>query len=370
MNASKRLEEFLESLASEAQTGDRFPTMRSLMARFGVSQSVVQRVTERMKAEGRISAETGRGTFFVGNPRSNQALPENEAVSEPNQRSIILLRRATSVQRGRIVLELLRDLLQKDRCRVVELSYTDNRDAIEILRNVPRFDACVLQSSFETISIDMLNTARQKTDVIVVDGAVLAGTEVDAVGVEWGSAVQLAIDHLVSQGHRSIGFVMSSHFILATELGRIRFEACRVNEQMKGEKTVIKVPAWPHENYETLAAECIANLRKSKGDFPFTALIVWGIESGEKFRDCLLRYNIKLPDDLSVVLLGRTDLKNEHADFFACAGIDTTELASMLHETITNRWKETTREYSVKYLPIHLSDGESVGRPLKVETAS
>lgn len=367
MNASKRLEDYLESLAREAQSGDRLPTVRSLMARFGVSQSVVQRITERFKTEGRIWAETGRGTFFVGKQGTDQPLPENDVKLNSGQRSVILLRRVTSVQRGRRVLELLHDLLQKDHCRVVELSYTDNRDAIEILKNVPRFDACVLQSSFETISIEMLNTARQKTDVIVVDGAVLAGTEVDAVGIEWGSGIQLAIDRLVSQGHRSIGFVMSSHFVLATELGRIRFETSRVTEQMKGEKTVIKVPVRPHEDYETVAAEYIANSRKQEGILPFTALIVWGIENGEKFRDCLLRYHIKTPEDLSIVLLGRTDLGNEHANFFACAGFDTTLQASTLHEVITKRWKDKTREYRVKYLPIHFSDGESIGRPLGAE---
>ncbi|MCG8508348.1 MAG: GntR family transcriptional regulator, partial [Rhodospirillales bacterium] len=70
MNASKRLNDYLESLARQAEPGDRLPTVRSLMAQFGVSQSVVQRITERLKAEGRISAETGRGTFFVGDPGS------------------------------------------------------------------------------------------------------------------------------------------------------------------------------------------------------------------------------------------------------------------------------------------------------------
>lgn len=354
MTGQQSLETYLETLARDAAPGDRLPTVRQLMAEFGVSQQIVQRATEQLRAEGRITAATRRGTFFVGADDAGKPVPASQA----DQRAVLFLRRSTSLQRGRRVLELLQNRLQADGCRVVEVSYTDGRDALRILRTLPRFDACVLQSTFETISIDMLAAARQKSPVLVVDGAVLAETEVDAVGIEWGSAVNLALDHLRSMGHQRIGLVISSHFALATELGRIWFQA----RSEPGTARVIQIPAWPQEDYAAKAAERIAAEREPGGALPFSALIVWGIENGIDFAACLDRQGIKVPGDLSIVLLGRTDLANEHANFFTSCGTTTTLLANALHETIAQRWREPEREYRVRYMPMTLSEGKSVMR--------
>jgi DNA-binding LacI/PurR family transcriptional regulator len=352
MVGQQRLETFLETLAREAKPGDRLPTVRQLMTEFGVSQQIVQRATEQLRIQGRITAATRRGTFFVGDERAAPA----KATQRSDQRTVLFLRRSTSLQRGRRVLELLQSRLQAEGCRVVEVSYTDGRDALQILRTLPRFDACVLQSTFETISIEMLAAARQKSPVLVVDGAVLAETEVDAVGIEWGSAVNLALEHLWSQGHERIGLVISSHFALATELGRIWYQA-RIAPQ---KAQVIQIPSWPQEDYAAKAAEMIAAQRDAGGKLPFSALIVWGIEDGADYAACMARQGIDIPSELSVVMLGRTDLANEHANFFTSCGTTTTLLAKTLHETIAQRWQEPDREYRVHYLPMRLSEAKSV----------
>lgn len=314
MQATQRLESYLESLATNARPGDRVPTVRQLMSEFGVSQAVVLRATERLKAQGKISAQVGRGTFFVGEEHARGLAAEtHETKGRADQKSVLILRRSTRLQRGRRVLELLQAHLQENNCRVVEVAYTDSRDALDILRNLPHFDACIIQSTFETITIDMLAAVRRKSAAIVVDGAVLAGTEVDAVGFEWGSAVELALGHLRSHGHSRIGLVLSTHFVLAAELGRIWFE-CRM-DGAPDTHTVIQVPAWPQEDFAAKAAEEIANTRNSSGELPFSALIVWGVESGNVFLDQLREKGIDVPGTLSVVLLGRTDLESEHGGF-------------------------------------------------------
>ncbi|MCG8509989.1 MAG: substrate-binding domain-containing protein, partial [Rhodospirillales bacterium] len=277
-----------------------------------------------------------------------------------DQRSVLFLRRSISLQRGRRVLEHLHELLQLGGCRVVEVSYTDGRDAIRILRNMPRFDACVLQNTFEPISIDMLSAARQKTEALVVDGAVLAGTEIDAAGNEWGSAVDLALDYLQAKGHRAIGYVQTSHFLLATELGRIRFLARTVRSESEEPGILIEIPAWPQEDYEQLTAKRIGELKTPSGRLPFTALIVWGIENGAGFVSSLSECGVEVPSDLSIILIGRTDLDNEHAGFFTICGTDTGTQAKALHDAITERWQDRSGEYRVRYLPMQFFEGRSV----------
>ncbi|WP_175546843.1 substrate-binding domain-containing protein [Natronohydrobacter thiooxidans] len=359
MSASQRLESYIESLALNARPGDRVPPVRHLMAQFGVSQAVVMRATERLKLQGRISAEVGRGTFFSGGEAEHAAHAEpREAPEVPDQRSVLFLRRSIRLQRGRRVLERLHIQLQDMGCRVVEVAYTDSRDALDILRNMPRFDTCVLQSTFETIAIDMLAAAHRLAPSIVIDGAVLAGTEVDSVGFEWASAVDLALDHLAAAGHNRVGLLLSTHFVLAAELGRIRFDSRRQTNDNLSEP--IRIPAWPHEDFVAKAAEAVAGLRQSAGDLPFTALIVWGIEDGADFVSQLARRGIDVPADLSIVLLGRTDLVNEHAEFFTVAGSTTEAQAEALEQTIRRRWAQPDSDYRVTYLPLTLVPGKSV----------
>jgi DNA-binding LacI/PurR family transcriptional regulator len=360
MTPAQRIDEYLDSLAREAQPGERLPSVRGLMAEFGVSQSVVQRATERLKAEGRITAETGRGMFFVGTAGEVPPAPARGRVARPAHRSVLFLRRSTSLRRGRRVLEQLQDRLQADGCGVVEVSYTDSGDAMEILRTLPRYDACVMQSTFETITIDMLAATRRKTANIVIDGAVLAGTEVDAVGIEWGSAIDLALDHLRANGHRRIGLVIGSRFLLATEIGRIWYQ--RRMSETPDDATLIEVPALPHEDYVDQAVRQIVARRDAKGRLPFSALIVWGIERGSQFTAGLAENGIAIPRDLSVVLLGRTDLANEHADFYTICGASTVAQTDALYHAIQDRWSTPTAEHRVRFLSMELKMQASVAR--------
>ena len=50
------LEQFLDHLAHEARPGDRLPTIRELMKRFGVSQVLVQRAFQGLKDRGLIDS--------------------------------------------------------------------------------------------------------------------------------------------------------------------------------------------------------------------------------------------------------------------------------------------------------------------------
>jgi DNA-binding LacI/PurR family transcriptional regulator len=364
MDKKEDLESYLESMARSAAPGDRLPTVRTLMTRFGVSQGVVQKAMSALKQRGLISAEVGRGTFFVG---AAETATGPGPAAEARAPSVLLLRRATSLQRGKRVLELLQARFQSDGWRVVEMSYTDHRDALAILRTLPKFDCCVVQSTFETISIEMLVALQRKTRSIVIDGAALSGTEADAVGLEWGTSVGLAVARLERLGHGAIGLVTTAHFLLASELGRRRFLGAGSDA---GRRSIVEIPAWPHQDYERLAVDRIAALRRADGSFPFSALIVWGIESGQLFRKLLADRGIAVPGDLSVVLLGRTDLMSEHDGFFDCIGSSTARQAEKLYEAVQRRRNDADAEYRTFYLDCETRDGRSTDAPSTAEPPS
>ncbi|MEX0407536.1 GntR family transcriptional regulator [Aquibium sp. LZ166] len=55
--------------------GDRLPTLKQLVATFGVSPMTVRHALAGLESEGLISAERGRGTFVTGKPRMPESVP-------------------------------------------------------------------------------------------------------------------------------------------------------------------------------------------------------------------------------------------------------------------------------------------------------
>ena len=353
---STELNLFLDELAGAAKPGDRVPPVRDLMRRFGVSQIVVQHALDRLKAGRLIESQVGRGTFFTVSGSSTGS----SAVATPGAvRSVLLLRRSVSIVRGRVVVDGLQRHFAAEGHRVLEVSYTDSEHARAVLKGLPRFDACVIQSSFEPIAIETLAAVRQKTDVVAVDGVALVGTEVDAVGLEWGEPLATAIQLLVRRGHRSIAFATTSHPFLANELARRRLEELR-RTLPDLDLHLLALPRLPQQDLEGALAAVLQERLDASGRPPFTALVAWGVEDGARFRELLSGIGLAVPAALSVVLLGRADLANEHADFFDVVGCNAADQVEYLHEAIGARWADPSRAYGISFLPVVTRAGASI----------
>ncbi len=366
-NSTSDLEQFLDELARGARSGDRLPTIRELMRRFDASQMVVQRAFQGLKARGLIASQVGRGTYFQadGGPPAASAgarAGSTAGTRSPVARSVLLLRRSISIARGRVLVEGLQRRFTADGHRVLGVSYTDPEHALTVLKGLPRFDACVIQSTFKTITIDLLAALREKSDVLAVDGAALVGTDVEAVGMEWGEPLTAAIALLQQRGHRRIAYATTSHPLLATQLGRRRFEHLQ-NTLTSIELQAITVPHLPDENYEAVLVDMIKAGLDASGRPPFTALVAWGIEDGVKFRGLLSDIGVGIPSPLSVVLLGRTDLANEHADFFDTIGCSVADQVETLYQAINARWTDPSIPYGVRLIPVASRVGKSITTP-------
>lgn len=363
-SANYELEQFLEKLAREARPGARVPTIREMMRRFGASQVAVQRAIQSLKDAGLIDAQVGRGTYFraAAAPAPLAASKGAPAGAREAVKSILLLRRSVSITRGRV---LLQDLLQRfaaDGHAVLEVSYTDPDHARAVLNALPRFDACVVQSTYRSIPINLLVALRDKCEVLAIDGAALIGVDVEAVGTEWGEPLACAVDLLRQRGHQRIAYATTSQPFLATQLGRRRFDYLR--GALGGvDLQEITLPLLPDEDYGAALADTIAARRDASGALPFTALVAWGIEDGARFRALLSEAGLDIPRALSVVLLGRTDLVNEHADFFDSFGCSVADQAQCLVDAIQARWADPALPYGVRLTPVRSRAGQSIAAP-------
>lgn len=361
MNRQGDLRTYLAEQARRAEVGDRLPTVRWLMREFGLSQASVQRALAELKAEGLIVARAGRGTMFV--ERSVQPLDEvdeRHGVGD-HPRSVLILRRSASTRRGRVVLDILQRRLVEAGHRTLEVAYSDAHHAVGVLQALPRFDACIVQNFFEPMPIEMLAALRRRTDAIIIDGAWLVGTDVDAVGFEWGEPVDRAAALLHKHGHRRIGFATTMNPFLANELGRQRY----AHLQARAADPELLQPALllqelPHQGYEAALVAALAAQVDDKGRLPFTGLIAWGIESGSVFRDRLDQSGIRVPQALSIVLLGRTDIEEEAAGFFAMVGCRASEQCDGLYDALRERWARPQSPHRLNFMPVHEREGASV----------
>ena len=354
------LDRYLDDLASQAQAGARVPSIRDLMRRFKVSQAIVARAFAALREQGLIASEVGRGTFFqAGDARVGR----KAAAPRSGPRSVLLLRRSVSIQRSRVLIQGVQRRLTDAGHRVLEVSYTDSAHAHDVLRTLPSFDACVIQTTFETITIGMLATLRDKAGVLAVDGAALAGLDVDAVGVEWGEPLSAATDLLRQRGHRRIAFATTTHSFLANQLGLKRW--AQLQDAAPSELQLLPVPKVSYEDYEAALVDLLRTRMDAdaEGRLPFTALVCWGIEDGSRFRSLLSAIGIDIPGSLSVVLLGRADLVNEHADFFETFGCNVADQIDGLCRAIESRWAQPARPYVTDWIPLAHRAGQSVAEP-------
>ncbi|SEK64850.1 regulatory protein, gntR family [Roseateles sp. YR242] len=390
MNASPNaLLRHLEQLSADAEPGQQLPTIRELMRRFGASQAMVQRAFQELKALGLIESQVGRGTYFLSRAPSGTSTTIEPVHSMQRRttgagaagqhgtastgpangpRAILLLRRSVSVARGRLLVEGLQRRFSADGHQVLEVAYNDPLHALTVLKGLPRFDACVVQSTFRTIPIALLAALREKTDVVAIDGASLAGADVEAVGTEWSEPLAIAVGLLKQRQHQHIAFATTSHPLLSVQLARRRLS--HLAQDWPGiSLTEIALPLLPDEAYATALVEHLAELLSRQGRLPFTGLVAWGIEDSAGWRAQLESRGISVPRDLSVALLARPDLPNEHAHFFDVVGASIEDQIAALHAAVTERWASPGAPFGVRLVPVRTRAGQSIAAPARARRA-
>jgi hypothetical protein len=158
-----------------------------------------------------------------------------------------------------------------------------------------------------------------------------------------------------------MGFVTTMNPFLANELGRQRY----AHLQARADSPDLLQPALllrelPYQDYEAALVAALAARVDEEGQLPFTGLIVWGIESGSVFRNLLDQAGIRVPQALSIVLLGRTDIEEEAAGFFTMIGCRASEQCDGLYDALLERWAHQQSPHRLRFMPVHEREGASV----------
>jgi DNA-binding LacI/PurR family transcriptional regulator len=355
----------LQEQIARLEDGARLPTVRELMRSHKVSQATVQEALAYLREEGLLTSQVGRGTYVLKG--SDQPRPV-EPFRVADLDSLLILSNASLNERCVLVQNHIVEELSRSGSKVVQISYHNTGHLLDILTSIPNFDAVILQSHYENIPVRLLRLLQEKTRALVVDGHSVSGVDVDRVGTDWEEALDLALEHLLGLGHRSVGLVSLDSVAQPILNVRRAFERMRRRPRSPWKHTVpIALSGIVHPTQRVASAlhAALDGLVGADGKLPFTALVTVGLSDSFGIRRCLEEMRFSVPKDLSLFILGHHDVPTEHLGSVSMAGSSSREGAERLVEVIRWRLDHPGEAPRVVYLECVEVDRESTAAPMR-----
>ena len=270
---------------------------------------------------------------------------------------LILYRNSESRLPRTLLIELVAHLR---RCgyRVVLSGYDTEARALELLKGRGRVRCCLLQTNFEIVPVQLLAQIKTVADSLVIDGVSVTGIDADVIGTNWREALSIGYRKLISQGHTRVSFLTSAHE--ARQIAMARREFLLLSDwQGSGPCPLLcQVDRLPgsYQRKDLLAA--LQSLNSKDG--AVTALIVWGLVDGYLLDSVLSEKNLRLGEDVSILLLGSVDVASEHVTRFDVVGNSDAEKLQLFKDTIISRIDGSTDTAKTHYLPIYILEQGSI----------
>lgn len=343
-NVDAHLTAWITEQIAHLAPGDRLPTVRAIMARFGTAQRRVERALAPFVADGRL--ESRRGLGIVVAESAHAAAAGDEA-------DLLLLYRLSDSRLARNLLQEVEARLRGRGISMLQVGYASERQAVDLLQRIGRFRACLIQLHFETLSIPFLAALGAHAQHVVIDGVSATGIEADGIGTNWREALSRAFHRLFLAGHRRIAFLTSAHG--ARQIAMARREYLMLCELFTPEAGpfLLEIDKLPGDYRSEDIVDAIAPLQAPGGVLPFTALIVWGVVEGYLLERALHGLGLRPGLDLSLILLGSVDFPSEHRNIFDTVGNSNEEKLDLFERVILARIAGESWPARTHYLPIH-----------------
>ena len=355
----------LKEQIARLDTGARLPTVRDLMRSHKVSQATVQEALTRLRDEGLLTSQVGRGTYVI---KGGDRIRASDPARDSHLDSLLILSNASLNERCVLVQNQIVDELSRSGSKIMQMSYHDTGHLLDILTSVPDFDAVILQSHYENIPIRLLRLLQEKTRALVVDGHTVSGVDIDRVGTDWEEALDFALDHLAAQGHTSVALVSLDS--MAQPILTVRRAFDRMGRRPRAPWTrlyplTLQGVLHPTQRVGEALHTALESMVDDSGKLPFTAMITLGISDSFGIRSCLDQMSLSVPRDISLFILGHLDVPTEHLGSVSMAGSSYREAAARLIEVIRQRVDDPQTPPRIVYLNCAEAIRESTSAPAK-----
>jgi DNA-binding LacI/PurR family transcriptional regulator len=334
-----RIVDHVRLLVARAAPGTRLPTVRRLIAEFGVSQHIVQAAFETLRREGLISSHVGKGTFVGG-----------AGPARTTSRRVLTLLCQHPYQRGDVIARLIRQGLALVGHESLTLTYSDARHVMELLRSDARYDAAILQPRSSIVSVSMLALLKQRADAVMIEGQAAEHLDVDAVSNDPARTTELVVAHLLRQGHRRIAWIKEDGGNYFFDRTAAFFRTYCAGAGLSVDDTpVVEAEADRDRLGLRDFPGVIARLKGNRRRPHHTALVVASFAEGRAVIDALRANGLDTPRDVAVVRLGTPDLDSDHLGRLTIAGRPSTRAAQTVLARLDWRWRNPAAPFRTHY---------------------
>lgn len=353
----------LTELVERSDHGTRLPTIRNLMRDYRVGQATVQEALAELKAKGLISSQVGRGSYVIkdGMESAEQTQQIPTSPMDAGRRSVLILSNSNMNERCLRVQNQIAEYMCDQGGQVMQMTYTNTDHLLFILKTIPTFDAAILQSHYEVIPVRLLAQLQEKTRALSVDGHTVSGVDIDRMGIDWEEAIDLSLEHLIEKGARRFALITLKSMSQPILSARRYFERLksRCGVLIETRSLELEEIVYPTQKVQGAIHNALDHFALTDGSLSVDALLFLGISDGAGVRDALKAKQIKIPDEVKVVLLGHVDIQSEHLNYFTVAGGSYEDGARTIIEMIEHRLSNREMEPQVRYLQSRIDTRQS-----------
>lgn len=308
----------LKERVGNMHDGEQFYSIRQLMDIYGVSQSSVAPAVKNLQKQGYLESHIGRGTFVRKKPASRQFKVTVLSPAWPSETI------------DQMLAILLRKIGEHNYLPEV-IKYDVKKDVFSLLKGLET-DAVILEPvSYDHITVAQLHALLQSAAPVVLSRARIAVQNVKSVSGNDAVAGMLMANYLHRHGHRELALLISepiNSMVEDLQRGfisyvndnncRCRILDCDIN---CGEDAIVKTRIFM-ERY----------LASHKLDF--SALAVASHEPAISVLEVLQKYNIAVPNQLSVITAGNLSLPGPFGSFLTAVGPSMEKMAEAVTDII------------------------------------
>ncbi len=281
---------YLELRKKISRMNDRepFPTVRTLIAEFGVSQPTVEAALKILKQQGLLTAHVGRGTFVCK--------------QQSDRKKILLFQPNWSGKSVGSMIEPFRQAAEKAGLEFDAQQYDYSEKTVPLSQIKGNPDLILLDSiSAECFSPENIAAITKFPIPSLISRSYVPVQGINCINNDNNAAGIFLANYLYRMGHRKIGILLNEPRS-SMDCERLKksfaFAATAMNCRVEYLDCEISYGERPDEKIRQFAAKI------AEGEYDFTALFAISNYGGARMYEELCRLQVRIPEEISLLTNG------------------------------------------------------------------
>lgn len=289
----KIAEELRIELTCGKYNGKKLPSERKFMETFRVQRDTIRRALKMLEDEGLLNRDSTGARL----PTTNIPLQ-----SRTTQGNLALIMRPWDKMSG--PLDILRGLtgssnLGRRSVIWLEQDYTSILDNVSVRPEELQsqgIDAAVIWPQLP-LNLDYIRTLRRLMPITVLDRRI-PGFECDYIGFDDLAGGRTITEHLISLGHRHIGFIGAEPYVSTTQMRALGYKLALESAGMESNRV------YYGDNVHSVPNDAMLEAILTKNGEPLTAIICANDSIAAKLIVSLRNMGRRVPEDVAVTGFG------------------------------------------------------------------